>query len=217
MAAASPQGDRKKGASAAMATGSAPDPRSVERDSLLHRLLDSVKQCQIRFGKKTQGSSALSTMATTATLATENEAQVMCLLTYLETALGHGLKQPTGAASLSLGGLFSAAASGAEATRQAMTVSRPSFWPFVKAFLGPDELARFDGGGGVTTDWGRSRSWLRTALNENLLERYFYTLVNDEEKLRVRIALGFNDVNDRTSAGDILSTIYLKSMSPSKR
>ena len=46
-------------------------------------------------------------------------------------------------------------------------------------------MIRFDGSGGVSTDVGRGRAWLRTAINENTLERYFYSLVNEGERIKV--------------------------------
>lgn len=175
------------------------DPRGSERDSLLLRLLDSVKQCQIRFGKKqtvTTSSTptpeaAAPASSTTTTLATEAEAQVICLLTNLEAALCHGLKQTSSSSALSLGGIFSTSST-SEQSRNTNGGggggggNRPTFWPFIRTFLGADDLARFDGGGGTaTTDFGRGRAWIRTALNENTLERYFYSLVNDAERIKV--------------------------------
>ena len=169
-------------------SASAADPRAVERDALLHRLLDSVKQCQIRFGKKSVHPATTTTATTTATttLATEAEAQVICLLTNLEATLSHGLKPPPSLSS-SLGGIFSSATSSSSTDNSlgGGAGGRLSFWPFLKTFLGSDELARFDNGG-VVTDLGKGRAWLRTALNENSLERYFYSLVNDSEKIKVR-------------------------------
>ena len=165
-------------------SSSAADHRAAERESLLVRLLDSVKQCQIRFGKKT--TTTINSTATTA-LATEAEAQVICLLTNLEAALSHGLKlyPSSGGASSGrpLGGLFSSSSSEFGASSSG---GRPTFWAFVRTFLGPDELIRFDTSGcGVSTDVGRSRAWLRTAINENTLERYFYSLVNEGERIKV--------------------------------
>ena len=156
------------------------DPRATERHSLLLRLLDSVKQCQIRFGKKPT-IVLNTTTTTTTTLATEAEAQVICLLTNLEAALSHGLKPiPTGN-TRPLGGLFSSSSESGGAS----SGGRPTFWAFVRTFLGSDELIRFDGSGGVSTDVGRGRAWLRTAINENTLERYFYSLVNEGERIKV--------------------------------
>ena len=167
------------------------DPRAAERESLLHRLLDSVKQCQVRFGKKTTTTTNLSEVGPpTAKLATEAEAQVICLLTNLEAALCHGLKQ-SGSTSLSLGGLFSSSSNdhphNSSSSASSSRLPSSTFWPFVRTFLGADESARFDVSAGVTTDYGRGRVWLRTALNENSLERYFYSLVNDVERQKVTI------------------------------
>lgn len=158
------------------------DPHAAERDSLLVRLLDSVKQCQIRFGKKSALSpTSTATAASSTALATEAEAQVICLLTNLEAALSHGLRQNLSGSSRPLGGLFSSSDSAASSSSGA----RPTFWHFIRAFLGPDELVRFDGNNsGVSTDLGRGRAWLRTTINENTLERYFYSLVNDREKIK---------------------------------
>ena len=53
-----------------------------ERQHLLDRLLDAVKQCQVRFGGRTE-------------LATDSDSRVSCLCAQLEAVLVHGLKRST--------------------------------------------------------------------------------------------------------------------------
>ena len=57
-------------------------PASADRQNLLDRLLDAVKQCQVRFGGRSE-------------LATDADSRVSCLCAQFEAVLQHGLKKPT--------------------------------------------------------------------------------------------------------------------------
>lgn len=52
----------------------------IDRQNLLDRLLDAVKQCQVRFGGKSE-------------LATDQDSRVSCLCAQFEIILSHGLKK----------------------------------------------------------------------------------------------------------------------------
>lgn len=58
-----------------------------------------------------------------------------------------------------------------------------AFWPFVKKHLTKHEQERYAVLKHVWTDTGRCRAWLRSALNERSLERYFHTVLSDAELL----------------------------------
>nr|XP_056722543.1 sorting nexin-29 [Euleptes europaea] len=61
----------------------------------------------------------------------------------------------------------------------------PVFWYYVKEVLNRHELQRFYSLKNITTDTGRGRAWLRCALNEHSLERYFHMLLADKDRLSV--------------------------------
>ncbi|KAL8175213.1 UNVERIFIED_CONTAM: hypothetical protein K2H54_016852, partial [Gekko kuhli] len=61
----------------------------------------------------------------------------------------------------------------------------PVFWYYVKEILNRHELQRFYSLKNITTDVGRGRAWLRCALNEHSLERYFHMLLADKDRLSV--------------------------------
>ncbi|XP_032227996.1 sorting nexin-29 [Nematostella vectensis] len=133
-----------------------------DRQNLLERLLDAVKQCQVRFGGKTE-------------LATDGDSRVTCLLAQLENILQHGMKKPKGTA---------------RAFRQVSQVAglmkqdvEPVFWNFIVEHLGKMEKERFTKLQNITTDAGRGRAWLRSTLNEHTLEKTFHTLIGDPDLL----------------------------------
>ncbi|XP_078274432.1 sorting nexin-29 isoform X2 [Rhinoraja longicauda] len=90
--------------------------------SLLERLLDAVKQCQIRFGGRKEIAS---------------------------------------------------------------DADKPVFWYFVREHMNKHELQRYCSLRNITTDIGRGRAWLRSALNEHSLERYMHMLLGDGNQLSV--------------------------------
>ncbi|XP_014678588.1 PREDICTED: sorting nexin-29-like [Priapulus caudatus] len=140
--------------------GADPEQSSADRQQLLSRLLDAVKQCQVRFGGRAE-------------LATDGDSRVSCLCAQFECVLQHGLRQTNKAFS---------------ALRQVTGISKvagitidnePLFWHCVREFLSKHELERYMVLKHVTTDSGRARAWLRSALNEHSLERYMHLMVND--------------------------------------
>uniref|UniRef100_A0A8C9TQ37 Sorting nexin 29 n=1 Tax=Scleropages formosus TaxID=113540 RepID=A0A8C9TQ37_SCLFO len=57
----------------------------TKRQHLLERLLDAVKQCQIRFGGRKE-------------IASDSDSRVICLCAQFETVLQHGLRKSRGLA-----------------------------------------------------------------------------------------------------------------------
>lgn len=144
------------------------DPHTTERQSLQTRLLNAVKQCQVRFGGRTE-------------LATDSDSRVSCLCSAWETVLLHGLKgSPKALAALKqvtemtglnkVTGIFSDKPSERET----------AFWYYVKEFLTKHEAERFLNLKNISTDSGRGRAWLRATLNEHSLERYMHMLIESD-------------------------------------
>ncbi|XP_077774615.1 sorting nexin-29 isoform X3 [Podarcis muralis] len=137
----------------------------AKRQFLLERLLDAVKQCQIRFGGRKE-------------IASDSDSRVTCLCAQFESVLQHGLKRTRGLA-------LTAAAIKQAAGFSSKAEMEPVFWYYVKEVLNKHELQRFYSLRNITTDVGRGRAWLRCALNEHSLERYFHMLLADKSRLSV--------------------------------
>lgn len=135
----------------------------LKRQCLMERLLDAVKQCQIRFGGRKE-------------IASDSDSRVICLCAQFEAVLQHGLKRSRGLA-------LTAAAIKQAAGFSSKTETEPVFWVYVKEILSKHELQRFYALKNITTDIGRGRAWLRCALNEHSLERYVHTLLADPNRL----------------------------------
>ncbi|XP_019395711.1 PREDICTED: sorting nexin-29 [Crocodylus porosus] len=137
----------------------------AKRQFLLERLLDAVKQCQIRFGGRKE-------------IASDSDSRVTCLCAQFEAVFQHGLKRSRGLA-------LTAAAIKQAAGFSSKTETEPVFWYYVKEVLNKHELQRFYSLKTITTDIGRGRAWLRCALNEHSLERYIHMLLADKNRLSV--------------------------------
>ncbi|XP_064415091.1 sorting nexin-29 isoform X1 [Latimeria chalumnae] len=135
------------------------------RQFLLERLLDAVKQCQIRFGGRKE-------------IASDSDSRVICLCAQFEAVLQHGLKRSKGLA-------LTAAALKQAAGFSSKLETEPVFWYYVKEHLNKHELQRYYSLKNISTDAGRGRAWLRCALNEHFLERYMHTLLADRNQLSV--------------------------------
>nr|XP_020663479.1 sorting nexin-29 [Pogona vitticeps] len=144
---------------------SGPQNNVAKRQFLLERLLDAVKQCQIRFGGRKE-------------IASDSDSRVTCLCAQFESVLQHGLKRTRGLA-------LTAAAIKQAAGFSRKTEMEPMFWYYVKEVLNKHELQRFYSLKNITSDIGRGRAWLRCALNEHSLERYFHMLLADKTCLGV--------------------------------
>ncbi|XP_045398580.1 sorting nexin-29 isoform X2 [Lemur catta] len=134
-----------------------------KRQFLLERLLDAVKQCQIRFGGRKE-------------IASDSDSRVTCLCAQFEAVLQHGLKRSRGLA-------LTAAAIKQAAGFPSKTETEPVFWYYVKEVLNKHELQRFYSLRHISSDVGRGRAWLRCALNEHSLERYLHMLLADRGRL----------------------------------
>ncbi|XP_078008913.1 sorting nexin-29 isoform X2 [Phascolarctos cinereus] len=137
----------------------------TKRQFLLERLLDAVKQCQIRFGERKE-------------IASDSDSRVTCLCAQFESVLQHGLKRSRGLA-------LTAAAIKQAAGFSSKTETEPVFWYYVKEVLNKHELQRFYSLRNISTDVGRGRAWLRCALNEHSLERYIHMLLADKIRLSI--------------------------------
>ncbi|KAM9583507.1 sorting nexin-29 [Trichechus inunguis] len=135
----------------------------MKRQFLLERLLDAVKQCQIRFGGRKE-------------IASDSDSRVTCLCAQFEAVLQHGLKRSRGLA-------LTAAAIKQAAGFASKTETEPVFWYYVKEVLSKHELQRFYALRHIASDVGRGRAWLRCALNEHSLERYLHMLLADRSRL----------------------------------
>ncbi|XP_020779821.1 sorting nexin-29 [Boleophthalmus pectinirostris] len=135
----------------------------TKRQHLLERLLDAVKQCQIRFGGRKE-------------IATDSDSRVICLCAQFEAVLQHGLRKSRGLA-------LTAAALKQAAGFSSKTEGDLTFWFYVKEHLNRHELQRFYSLRHISSELGRGRAWLRCALNEHSLERYLHSLVADRTRL----------------------------------
>ncbi|KAL7868993.1 hypothetical protein AOLI_G00129810 [Acnodon oligacanthus] len=135
----------------------------LKRQHLLERLLDAVKQCQIRFGGRKE-------------IASDSDSRVICLCAQFEAVLQHGLKKNRGLA-------LTAAAIKQAAGFISKTEAELTFWFYVKEHLNRHELQRFYSLRNIWSELGRGRAWLRCALNEHTLERYLHMLLADRTRL----------------------------------
>uniref|UniRef100_A0A673WHK4 Sorting nexin 29 n=1 Tax=Salmo trutta TaxID=8032 RepID=A0A673WHK4_SALTR len=140
-------------------SSSGPQQNDAKRQHLLERLLDSVKQCQIRFGGRKE-------------IASDSDSRVICLCAQFEAVLQHGLRKSRGLA-------LTAAAIKQAAGFTSKTEAELTFWFYVKEYLNRHELQRFYSLRHISSELGRGRAWLRCALNEHSLERYLHTLLAD--------------------------------------
>ncbi|CAL1283396.1 unnamed protein product [Larinioides sclopetarius] len=137
-----------------------------ERQSLLSKLLDAVKQCQIRFGGRTE-------------LATENDSRVVCLCAQFEAVLQHGIRK-TNKSFLPLRQVTGMMKGLNILNGEAESV----FWQIVRLVLNKHEYERYMLLKNITTDIGRGRAWLRSALNEHSLERYMHMILADSAQIK---------------------------------
>jgi sorting nexin-29 len=147
--------------------------KSSERQFLLQRLHEAVKQCQIQFGGKTE-------------LATDSDSRVCVLCSAWDNILQHGLKRHSRAISAvkqlsEVPGLKRIGSSLIEDIKS--LEPEPSFWFCVKELLSCHELQRYNILRHVNTDAGRARAWLRAALNERTLERSLHRLTSTTNHL----------------------------------
>uniref|UniRef100_A0A674NJY0 Sorting nexin 29 n=1 Tax=Takifugu rubripes TaxID=31033 RepID=A0A674NJY0_TAKRU len=156
-----------------MSTSAETQQSDAKRQHLLERLLDAVKQCQIRFGGRKE-------------IATDSDSRVICLCAQFEAVLQHGLKKSRGLA-------LTAAALKQAAGLSSKNEGDLTFWFYVKEHLNRHELQRFYSLRHISSELGRGRAWLRCALNEHSLERYLHSLLADRPRLG---SMSFNYYED---------------------
>eukprot|EP00045_Choanoeca_perplexa_P009414 m.90942 g.90942 ORF g.90942 m.90942 type:complete len:738 (+) comp14886_c0_seq1:65-2278(+) len=93
-------------------------------------------------------------------LAVASDARVSTLITQLEACFLQGLKA------------------------QRKPKAELTFWPLVRDLLDAGEVVHFNVLRNITTDSGRGRAWLRTALNEQTLQAFFKRLTTHLEVVR---------------------------------
>lgn len=153
---------------AAIVTNSHDDVHGEERQRLLAELLDSVKQCQIRFGGRSE-------------LATESDHHVSVLCKNLEAVLSHGLRsRPVYKNSSALEQVTDIVAKTLRYSQEP-----PCFWHYVRQYLTKHELDRYLSLKKIWTDIGRGRAWLRSSLNERSLDRYLHSLLGNPSEASV--------------------------------
>ena len=108
------------------------------------------------------------------------------LLNVLEAVFVHGLKDSflgipgKGLFSFSKSGVVDGVATSSSARKQSdKNKPQPNFWTYVLVFSHKDTLQRIDGLRQVQSDVGRSRAWVRLALNECVLSSYFNAMSRD--------------------------------------
>lgn len=117
-------------------------------------LIDAIKELQVTFRDATH-SSAIGTNEDSTTL-----------LNALEALFIHGLKDYQ-----------------ATWTKRVSTSTRagdPSFWTYVLIFSHKDTIRRIDNLKQISSDVGRSRAWLRLALNDGFLSSYLNMMIVDK-------------------------------------
>lgn len=124
---------------------------------ILRDLLDAVKQCQIRFGSRTE-------------LATDSDPSVARLCTILDSSFSHGLK--------SNGSLLRNVTDLVFSSTGSTNSGSDTFWEFAFPNMTSHEKERFNTLRYVGTDWGKGRALIRAALNERSLERYILVWLN---------------------------------------
>ncbi|XP_022248128.1 sorting nexin-29-like isoform X3 [Limulus polyphemus] len=137
------------------------DSYLLERQTLVSHLLDAVKQCQIRFGGRGE-------------LATETDSRVVCLCAQFEAVLQHGLRRNNKRLSA-----IRHMTDMVKGLNMKHPDSEPTFWHFVRNHLNKHEYERYMLLKNISTDIGRGRAWLRSALNEHSLERNMHMFLAD--------------------------------------
>lgn len=119
---------------------------------ILDELMSIVKECQIKYGGKTE-------------LATEQDMKIVRLCLVWERLLCHGIKQSSFVKNVT--DLISG------------TTDQPNFWTFAYQHLTKHEKERFSTFRHIWTDRGKIMALLRAALNERALQRYVLVWLND--------------------------------------
>lgn len=132
--------------------------------TLLNRLLDATKECQTQYSVKGQ-------------IMTERSSCVSCVCRQFEEVLSHGLKRKQVSSSI----YTIQNVTGLQLLDQ--QDQEPAFWYLIQKHLSKHELDRFMNLYHITSNVGRGRAWLRSALNEHSLERTLQMVLGDTATL----------------------------------
>ena len=99
------------------------------------------------------------------------------LCTALEAVFVHGLKETF------LGRIFSSRFN--EGGAGTPKLPEPSFWTFALVFSHKEVITQIENFSVISSDVGRSRAWLRSALNDGLLISYLSAMIADKVSLAV--------------------------------
>ena len=136
--------------------------QSATKNHILKAITDSVSEVQYQY--RNSGDSLPSNDITTR------------LCTALEAVFIHGLKETF------LGRLSSRFSDGGVASPK---MPEPSFWTFALVFSHKEVIGQIENLRQINSDVGRSRAWLRMALNDGLLISYLSAMIADKVSLAV--------------------------------
>lgn len=139
-------------------SGSSSKRYEIERKALMDELLAVVKECQKKYGGKTE-------------LATEEDSRIILLCDTWERVLSHGLKSTSSV----LKNVTDLVAGG--------SMEVPVMCEFTFKHLTNHEKERFSALRHVWTNCGKGKALLRAILNERALERYMLIWLGDEKIL----------------------------------
>ena len=136
--------------------------QSVTKNHILKAITDAVSEVQYHY--RNSGDALPSNDITTR------------LCTALEAVFIHGLKDTF------LGRLSSRFSDGGVASPK---MPEPSFWTFALVFSHKEVIGQIEAMKQIISDVGRSRTWLRMALNDGLLLSYLSAMIADKVSLAV--------------------------------
>lgn len=136
-----------------------------QKAALLNRLLDAARECQTQYSGNGQ-------------IMTERNSSVSCVCRQFEEVLSHGLKRKQAPSSL----YTLQNVTGLQLLDQ--QYPEPVFWHLIQKHLSRHELDRFSNLYHITSDVGKGRAWLRSALNEHSLERMLQMILGDAVTLQ---------------------------------
>ncbi|KAM8945784.1 pleckstrin homology domain-containing family M member 1 [Pelodytes ibericus] len=129
------------------------------KQRITKKLSSCLKALQIRY-------------VTTDDLVTSDDDDANGLCVALEAIFIHGLKSK-----------FIKTLPSSKSKGRHVSLPQPAFWTLLKGVTHRNVLKELSKAKYITTDVGRSRSWLRLALNDSLMECYFISLQREKSRL----------------------------------
>ena len=151
--------------------------KSTKRDAELAKLKTNVKPKILTSVKDSVSEVQYQYRAGVVTSIPSNEITAR-LCTSLEAMFVHGLKE-------TFLGKLSSRFSSSEAGVGSPRLPEPSFWTFALVFSHGEVISQLEEMSQISTDVGRSRAWLRLALNDGLLLSYIAPMISDKVSLAV--------------------------------